>query len=81
MNPHPTVLAWLAKEAMGSETAASVATGALGAGAVALGIAGGSPFVAVIGVLLVVLAAAWTGRGISRARTARRMRAVHQPTE
>ncbi len=74
---------------MGSVVAATVATGAVGAGALALGIAGGSPFLAVIGVLLLALAAAWTWRGWRRARTARRMRArfgdepgaVHQPTE
>ena len=88
-NPSPTQYAWMARDAVGSVVAATVVVGVLGVVALWLGIAGGSPIVAILGAVLVVLAGLWTARGISRVRTSRQMRARfgdgpgagHQPTE
>jgi hypothetical protein len=54
-NPHPTQFAWMAKEAVGSQLAATVVVGVVGLLCLALGIVDTSVILIVLGAVLILL--------------------------
>ena len=72
-NPHPTQFAWMAKEAVGSQGAATVAVGVVGPLCLALAIVDTSVILGILGAALVVISAMWCLRDVRRALVARNM--------
>jgi hypothetical protein len=72
-NPHPTVFASMAREAVGSQGAATVVVGMVGLLCLALGLAGSSVILGLLGAVLVLLSGMWCVRGLRRALVSRGM--------
>jgi hypothetical protein len=72
-DPHPTVFASIAKEAVGSQLAATVVVGVVGLLCLAVGIAGSSVILGILGAVLALLSGMWCVRDVRRALVARGM--------
>jgi ABC-type transport system involved in cytochrome c biogenesis permease subunit len=72
-DPHPTVFASIAKEAVGSQLAATVVVGVVGLLCLAVGIAGSSVILGILGAVLALLSGMWCVGDVRRALVARGM--------